>query len=44
MGLFANQGLMTVIGNFPMDRLVFFPGSPFSHADLVDVARRASEG
>ena len=44
VGLFANQGLMTVIGNFPMDRLVFFPGSPFSHADLVDVARRASEG
>ncbi len=42
-GVFADAALMTVVGNFPMDRLVFFPGSPFSYADLVDVAREVNQ-
>lgn len=36
-GLFGDDVLMTLIGNFPMNRLVFFPGNPFSYAELEQI-------
>lgn len=41
-GLFGNEEMMTLVGNFPMDRLLFFPGNPFSYAELEEVLGEVS--
>lgn len=36
-GMFADEHLITVIGNFPFERLMSFPGSPIPRNELPDL-------
>lgn len=43
-GLFGNDELMTVIGNFPLSRLIIFPGEPYERDVLEKIAAQVAQG